>query len=132
MDDFDPLSSSYARPWETSAIVSALTQVISSGAFPQGSSAHQFPPPSTSSSSSSSFPGFFPTSGPGIWIGQKRGRDEVGGSGGESSLSYPPRGYFDQVAVTDERLAHQSMQGWRPQSSSPTESAGQSRLLLKL
>ncbi|KAI4375176.1 hypothetical protein MLD38_013080 [Melastoma candidum] len=121
MDNFDPLSSFYARPGETSTIVSALTQVVSSSTFPQHSS-HQFPSPS----GSSSFAGFFPTSGSGIWIGQKRGRDEGGGSC--NSLSYPPPGFFGQATMTDDRLTFQSMQGWRPQSSSPTESSARNEM----
>lgn len=101
-DSNDPaMYAAYARPGEMSAIVSALTHVVSSSTLPQISSQ------AFSSSLPYSFPSFSSASGSGIWLGQKRGRLDEGSS---SSSSYP-RPSFEDIFAMDPRFAHLSMQG---------------------
>ncbi|KAI4389722.1 hypothetical protein MLD38_001919 [Melastoma candidum] len=121
----------YERPGEMSAIVSALTRVVSSSTLPLISSQLSAPSSSSSSSSFSSssyslFPGTCSNSGSDVWVGQKRGLSDECGSSSSSSSSYPESSFGDIFAM-DPRFAHLGMAGQfgfmplHPQSSSSTD-----------
>ncbi|KAI4339687.1 hypothetical protein MLD38_024600 [Melastoma candidum] len=107
----------YERQGERSAIVSALTHVVSSGTLPRISSQL------SASSLPYSLPGTCSNSGSGMSSGQKRGRSDEGGSSSSPYLL----SNFEDIFAMDPRLGHLGMAGQfgfvppHPQPSSSTD-----------
>lgn len=81
---------SYYRPGEMAAIVTALTRVVS-GQRPAGTTSTMPPPSPSPSPSTPSLRLSSPSHSYAPWIGQKRGREEGSSSG--VSQTAPARGY---------------------------------------